>query len=128
MEWEERAFFSISFCIWRDAGGYPVKRRYAKLNVMVSSPGIRSSSCTPRGWSSREIRVSITLIGVIGVGRVAPRFGGAAERVHVATASPMALTPRTVHVTIRESIVAEKAGWWRVRNMRRNRKPALGRG
>jgi len=128
MEWEERASFSISFCIWRDAGGYPVKRRYAKLNVMVSLPGIRCSSCTPRGWCSREIRVSITLIVIIGVGGVASRVGGAAEGVHVATASPMALTSRTVHVTIRESIVAEKAGWWRVRDMRRNRKSALGRG
>jgi hypothetical protein len=97
-------------------------------NVMVSSRGIRCSRCTPRGRRPREIRVSITLVGVVGVGRVPSRVWGAAEGVHVAIASPMAMASLTVHVIIRESIVTEKARWRRVGDMRRNRMSTLGRG
>jgi len=123
-EWSGKNAHSFRFCfVWRDAGGYPVKRRCAKPNVMGWSRGIRCSSCTPRGRCSREIRVSITLVGVVGIGVVASRVRGAAEGVHVTIASPMALASLAGHVAVRESVV--KAGWWMVRDMRRNREPAL---
>lgn len=114
-EWSGKNAHSFRFrFVWRDAGGYPVKRRCAKLNVMVPSRGIRCSSCTPRGRCSREIRVSVTIVCVVGIGGVTSRVGGATERVHVAIAPPMTLGSLTVHVAVRESIIAEKSRWWRV--------------
>ena len=81
-----------------------------KLSVKVPLRGVRCSSCTPRGRCSREIRVPITLVGVVGICGVASRIGGVAERVHVAVASPVALASLAVHVIARDSIVVEKAG------------------
>ena len=123
---EGRTRILSNLVLYGDAGEYLVKNRCAGLNVMVSSRGIHCSSCTPRGRCSCEIRVSITLVGVVGIGGVTPRVGGAAEGVHATVASPMALASLAVHVAVRESIV--KAGWWRVWDMGRNRKPTLGCG
>jgi len=126
MEWEERAFFSIFVLYGEMRVGIRSKGDAPNQNVMVSSRGIGCSSCTPRGRCSREIRVSITLVGVVGIGGVTSRVRGAAEGVHATVASPMALASLAVHVAVRESIV--KAGWWRVRDMGRNREPTLGCG
>jgi hypothetical protein len=128
MEWEERAFFSISFSMERCGWVSGQKEMRQTKRYGLSSRGIRCSSCTPRGRRSREIRVSVTLIAVVGVGGVASRVGGAAEGVHLTIATPMALASLTIHVVVRESVVTEKTGWWMVRDVGRSRMSTLGRG
>jgi hypothetical protein len=69
--------------------------------------------------------MSVTFVGVMGICCVAPRVGSAAEGVHIAVASPVALAAAlTIHVVARDSVATEKAGG-RVRDVGRNGKAAL---
>jgi len=89
----------------------------------LASRGISSGSRTSRVRCSSQIRVSIRLVSIIGI--VTSRVGGVAEGVDVTVVPSMALTTLTVHVVVREGVVAEEA-WWVVGNIGRNRESALG--
>lgn len=105
------------------AGWYPDEGSRGHIVQSLVSRGICCGSRTSRVRCSRKTRVPVRLVSVIGI--VASRVRGVAEGVHVTVVPTMAMTALTVHVAVRESVVAEKAGRM-VGNIRRNRESALG--
>jgi hypothetical protein len=83
-----------------NAGWYPGEG--GRDGVRLHSPkvsgsrGICCGSRTSCVWCSRQTRVSVRLVSIIGI--VASRVGGAAEGVHVTVVPTMALTALAAHV------------------------------